>query len=96
MSDEDLTHLRVRIEGFVQAVGFRNYVMDEARKLELDGWVRNRSDGTVEMLATGPDDALAALLDASRHGPRMAEVMDVAIEDAEPDGSTSFAARATE
>ncbi len=46
--DNDLTTLRLRIEGFVQAVGYRHFAIEEAKKLGLDGWIRNRSDGTVE------------------------------------------------
>src|SRR5438046_2816606 len=48
------TTLRLRIEGFVQAVGYRNFMITEATRLGLDGWVRNRSDGTVEALVSGP------------------------------------------
>jgi acylphosphatase len=50
MTDDDLTSLRVKIEGFVQAVGFRNFVIEKATAFNLDGWVRNRSDGTLEAL----------------------------------------------
>lgn len=88
--------VRLRICGRVQGVGYRAWAIRIAGELGLRGWVRNRPDGTVEMLATGAEDALAALIAASRRGPRMAEVLDVAVADAEPDGSTGFAARATE
>jgi acylphosphatase len=88
--------LRLRIAGRVQGVGYRAWAIRVADELGLCGWVRNRSDGTVEMLATGAAEALAALIEASRRGPRAAEVLDVAVEDAEPDGSTGFAVRATE
>ena len=54
MSEEsEITSLRLRIEGFVQAVGYRNFAIDEAQRLGLDGWIRNRSDGTVEVLVSG-------------------------------------------
>ena len=67
MADErDLTHLRLRIEGFVQAVGYRNYVISEATRLGVDGWVRNRTDGTVEALVSG-----------HRAGSRPGDVQDV-------------------
>lgn len=88
--------VRLRIYGRVQGVGYRAWAIRVAGELGLRGWVRNRSDGTVEMLATGAKDALAALIEASRRGPHMAEVLDIAVADAEPEGSTGFAARATE
>jgi len=54
MSGEpDFTSLRLRVEGFVQAVGYRNFIIEEATRLDLDGWVRNRADGTVEILISG-------------------------------------------
>lgn len=88
--------LRLRIRGLVQGVGYRAWALRLAGELGLCGWVRNRTDGSVEMLATGADDALAALIEASWRGPRAAEVRDVAVSDAEPDGSNGFAARPTE
>ena len=60
MSDEDLTALRLRIEGFVQAVGYRNFATNEAVQLGLDGWIRNRADGTVEILVSGTTKAVEA------------------------------------
>ena len=53
MAEDDITALRFRIEGFVQAVGYRNFAIEEATRLGIDGWIRNRSDGTVEVLACG-------------------------------------------
>ena len=88
--------LRLRIAGRVQGVGYRAWAIRVAGELGLRGWVRNRSDGSVEMLATGPNDALVAMIEASRQGPRAAEVLDVAVADAEPDGSAGFGARPTE
>ena len=54
MSDDDLTTLRLRIEGSVQGIGYRFFATEEARKLGLHGWIRNRSDGAVEALVSGP------------------------------------------
>ena len=88
--------VRLRIRGRVQGVGYRAWAMRVADELGLCGWVRNRSDGSVEMLATGADDALAAMIEASWCGPHAAEVSDVAVADAEPEGSAGFTARATE
>ncbi|HXC11339.1 MAG TPA: acylphosphatase, partial [Stellaceae bacterium] len=60
------------------------------------GWVRNRIDGTVEMLVTDPDDAVAAIIEAAYRGPRAARVGEVRAADDEDDGSLGFTARATE
>jgi len=60
--------------GTVQGVGFRAFVWREAARLGLSGWVRNRTDGTVEVVASGPRAALDALENALRRGPRWARV----------------------
>ena len=68
------------IHGDVQGVGFRYFVMRTARQLGLHGWVRNRADGSVEMVAEGPRADLEKLMQAARQGPRSAEVTDVDAE----------------
>ena len=63
MTDEtDLTSLRLRVEGFVQAVGYRNFAIGEAARLGLDGWIRNRTDGTVEILVSGGTKVVEAFV----------------------------------
>jgi len=69
-----LNRLWARVHGTVQGVGFRWYVLHRARTLELTGWVRNRPDGSVEVLAEGPRHTLAPLLEALRKGPAGARV----------------------
>jgi acylphosphatase len=71
----ETVHLEIR--GRVQGVGFRWYVMELARKLELAGWVRNRPDGIVELAAAGEPDALAKLEAAVAKGPPGAQVEEV-------------------
>jgi len=66
--------VRVRIEGRVQGVGFRDWVEREARRRGLSGWVRNRSDGTVEAVFSGDDGAVDDMLDACRGVPQPARV----------------------
>jgi len=80
-TDAVLGH-RLRIHGRVQGVGFRAFVFREARLLDIDGWVRNRSDGSVEALIWGGEDAVDALLLRVREGPRWGKVdrVDVTIE----------------
>lgn len=69
--------LHAIIEGRVQGVGFRMFVLEEARELELTGWVRNRYSGQVEVLAEGPRPVLEILLEALQRGPRGAWVESV-------------------
>jgi len=72
-------------------VGFRWFVDYEARQLGLAGWVRNNIDGTVEVLAMGTEQQLAALQQKLLKGPRAARVDDVQESRAEPvAGLTTF------
>lgn len=61
--------VHVRIEGRVQAVGFRAFVERNALALGLEGWVRNRRDGAVEAVFQGPDRAVTEMLALCRRGP---------------------------
>jgi acylphosphatase len=72
---------RLLITGRVQGVGFRYALQDEAQRLGVAGWVRNRSDGSVEALARGAPHALQALAAWARRGPAAARVAAVQIED---------------
>ena len=87
--------VRLHISGRVQGVGYRAWAMREAARLWLRGWVRNRADGSVEALVVGDGPAVAAMVEACRRGPRAATVRDVAVGEAEDDGSPDFAARPT-
>jgi acylphosphatase len=60
--------------GRVQGVAFRASMQREAERLGVQGWVRNQPDGSVRFLATGPADAVRALVDWARHGPSSARV----------------------
>lgn len=82
-AERQAVHLRVT--GRVQGVGFRYFVVREARRLGLDGWTRNRRDGSVEIRAEGPDTDVQALIDATRRGPAGARVDGVEIERPLPD-----------
>jgi acylphosphatase len=64
----------VVVRGRVQGVGYRAFVEDEAVRLDLEGWVRNRRDGTVEALFSGPEQSVLAIIAQCRRGPRGARV----------------------
>lgn len=87
--------VRLRIAGRVQAVGYRAWAIETATRLGLSGWVRNRSDGTVEMLASGSEEAVAVMIEACRQGPAGARVTAVDVTDEEDDGSAGFTPRPT-
>lgn len=75
---------RLIIRGQVQAVGYRQWMVDQAQRLGLVGWVRNRADGAVEALVVGDTAAVEELLRACRRGPRLAMVASIEEELAEP------------
>ena len=81
---------RILIAGHVQGVFFRQWTADTADRLGVSGWVRNRLDGSVEVTASGEPDAVEALIKELRHGPPMAEVADIAIEEVEAGPGTGF------
>jgi acylphosphatase len=75
--------VRVTLRGRVQGVGFRDWLVRQANRAALDGWVRNRPDGSLEALLAGQPDALAAVLSACRRGPPLARVDEVLEQAAE-------------
>jgi acylphosphatase len=82
---------RFVVRGRVQGVGFRGFVEREAHILGITGWVRNKPDGSVEVLAMGSRDQLLGLRSRLREGPRAARVDDVEESEANPiAGLTSF------
>jgi acylphosphatase len=88
--------VRLRITGKVQGVGYRIWATRVATGLELHGWVRNRVDGSVEMLVTGTPQNVAAMIEASRDGPPGARVKDVIATPDQHDGTRGFVALPTE
>ena len=87
--------VRLTIRGRVQGVGYRWWAEREARRLGLTGWVRNRADGSVELLAIGERTAVEQLAAHCREGPAAAFVTDVQQTPATDDGSVGFTARPT-
>jgi acylphosphatase len=77
MSAQDPVRLHAHIEGRVQGVGFRYFTQERAVFLGLTGWVRNRWNGTVEIVAEGPKEDLEILLKTVRRGPRVGTTQNV-------------------
>lgn len=65
---------RVFVSGKVQRTGYRDWVVRRAQELELIGWVRNRTDGRVELLVGGDESGVARLVELCREGPDAARV----------------------
>ena len=76
---------QVTITGRVQGVGYRAWVDYRARKHDLEGWVRNRRDGSVEALFAGPEEIVSEMVAACRRGPTSARVESVREEAASAD-----------
>ncbi len=91
-----VTIRRIVVRGRVQRVGYRNWTQQTAIRYGLDGWVRNRPDGSVEALFAGSAAAVDAMIEACRRGPQDAHVDALDVQDAGPAdvamrGGTRFA-----
>lgn len=83
----------VHITGRVQGVSFRAWTRDRAEELGLSGWVRNRADGSVETLVSGPNEAVDTLIAALHEGPPAAEVENVRVTETETQAEPGFQIR---
>ena len=81
---EDITSLKVHVHGFVQGVGFRDFLANSAQAQKLDGWVRNRADGTVEALVSGPTKNVEIFVGHATNGPPGAKITAVDLHNSEP------------
>lgn len=86
---------RIIVTGRVQGVWFRGWTVDQAEALGLSGWVRNRRDGTVEILAGGTDEAIAELVCRCYEGPSAARVEHVGVEEVDEEVPIRFEMRST-
>ena len=82
--------LHFHISGLVQGVGYRWAMVAAASRLGLDGWVRNRRDGTVEAIARGPEAALGELETWARQGPPGAVVSQVVCSPGDEEPARGF------
>ncbi|MDI3515491.1 MAG: acylphosphatase [Gammaproteobacteria bacterium] len=85
----------LRIHGRVQGVWYRASAQAEASRLGLAGWVRNRSDGSVEAVAVGPHLQVEAFIAWAHQGPPKAQVLRVEVIDIEAEAFDSFEQRPT-
>jgi acylphosphatase len=83
------------IAGQVQGVGYRDWLINLARRIGLAGWVRNRRDGTVEALVAGEADAVEEVVRACRRGPRSAVVTEITETLADVPAERDFTRRMT-
>lgn len=91
------TRLHATVQGRVQGVGFRAFVLQWAAQLCLTGWVRNRWDSTVELTAEGSRENLEKMLNQLKIGPRSSSVQRVEAEWLTPSGEfVGFSVRRTD
>jgi acylphosphatase len=81
-----MRRVEASVKGRVQGVNFRYATRQRARQLDLRGWVRNELDGSVQVVAEGPEEDLKALVSFLHHGPPMAWVEAVDVVWAQPVG----------
>lgn len=79
-----MRRVRLTASGLVQGVFFRAATRDEAQRLGITGWVRNTSEGTVEVEAQGPSEAVDTLIEFCRQGPGQSRVEQLKVEESEP------------
>ncbi|MBO0712100.1 MAG: acylphosphatase [Acetobacteraceae bacterium] len=81
---------RLIVTGRVQAVGFRMWMEQEARRVGVSGWVRNRADGSIEAVIAGDAAAVEEMMRACRRGPRLARVDRIEEELVDPPPEPGF------
>lgn len=93
MSERVVVH--VRVTGLVQGVWYRGWTVEEAGRHGIDGWVRNRRDGSVEAIFSGPKQAVDAMVAACHRGPTSARVERVTVEPSTEAPSPGFIQKPT-
>jgi acylphosphatase len=85
----------ITVTGRVQGVGFRTFMRRQATALGVDGWVRNRRDGSVEISAIGEPGQIDKLVNEATTGPRLVKVEGITVRATDDDGTTGFHERPT-
>jgi acylphosphatase len=96
MSGSEIVRVRLLVRGRVQGVGFRRFVLKQARNYPLGGWVRNNVDGTVEIEAIADSHILATFIEDIRRGSflaRVDEIEELVREKSHPGGAGIFTIR---
>jgi len=86
---------RIRVRGRVQGVFYRGWAIEAACDLGLRGWVRNRRDGSVEMLVDGNEETVGLMIERARRGPSAARVDRLDVEETDEDVPPGFTQRPT-
>ena len=73
--------IKIIVYGIVQGVGFRMFILNEAKKIGVKGYVKNNPDGTVEIIAQGTSEQLEMIIDAAKKGPLYSRVDKINIDD---------------
>lgn len=87
--------VQIVIEGRVQGVGFRAWVASTARKRGLDGFVRNRKDGTVEAYFSGANDVVDEMIEDCWDGPLVSRVTAITVRESQQQMAQGFTSEAT-
>ncbi len=85
--------VRVIVTGRVQGVAYRAWTRDAALARGIAGWVRNRTDGSVEAHLEGSEEVVTSMVEAMREGPRFAQVLTVEATDTAAEGLSGFEIR---
>ncbi len=95
VTNSNIICVHVFITGTVQGVGYRYSTVQEAQKLGIRGWVRNRLDGRVEAVFEGREPLIEQMLQWCHQGPSSAKVTDVTVETLEPQFYQGFEVKET-
>jgi acylphosphatase len=93
--NERVIRRRAIVTGTVQGVGFRWAAREQAQRLGVAGWARNRADGSVELEVEGDPESVERMLAWLREGPDGSAVDGLDVSEAEPDGDDAFRIRTT-
>ena len=86
----DTVQKHIYISGRVQGVGFRAFTRNQAATFDIKGWVKNLSDGRVELVIQGEKSKVKAMINKVKEGPSFARVDDIEINDEKSENFNDF------